>query len=296
MKILVLGGNGMLGSQLVEDLKSLNDVYTIGRTKCINSKNHFEIDINNAQSLSFFLKENYFELVINSAAIIDHVECETNPEDCLRINALINKTLLDSTHHETKIIYISTDAVFSDKNKERLPSSCTSPQSLYGLSKDFAEKILLNSEEIRNFLIIRTTIVGFNFKKKGFIEWIVNSLMNNKEITLFEDVIFNPISIYNLSAKIQYILNREQIKRNIIHLNGTEAISKYKFGLSFAKETGLNHELIKKGTLGAFPDKGSRCYNQFLDVFNNELNNLQLPTVQETITELTHKFYDFNKI
>lgn len=295
MKVLVLGGNGMLGTQVVKDLSEEFEVYTIGRTKCISSKNHIDIDINNSTELSTFLKANFFHLIINSAAIIDHNVCESNPVDCLKINALINKILLECSEESTGLIYISSDAVFSDLTRERLPGSPTSAQSIYGLSKELGEKILINSDMLRNYLIIRTTIVGFNSNQKGYIEWIINSLKNGKKITLFDDVVFNPISIYEISSIIKSLILSDKIKRNILHLNSLEKTTKYHFGHLLAQNLQLNTKLIKKGSLNDFKSKGNRCFNQFLDTTGNDYQEINLPTTQQTINEIIKYFnYDSN--
>lgn len=295
MKVLVLGGNGMLGTQIVKDLSEEFEVSTIGRTKCINSKTHINIDINNSKELSTFLKANFFDLIINTAAIIDHSACESNPVDCLKINALINKILLECSEESTRLIYISSDAVFSDFTKERLPGSPTSAQSTYGLSKELGEKILINSNKLRNYLIVRTTIIGFNSNQKGYIEWIINSLKNGKQITLFDDVIFNPISIYKMSSIIKSLILRDKIKRNILHLNSSEKTTKYHFGHLLAQNLQLNAELINKGSLNDYNSKGNRCFNQFLDITGNDYQEINLPTIQQTIDEIIKYLkYDSN--
>lgn len=297
MKVLVLGGNGMLGSQIVKDFNRRFEVYTIGRTKCNNSNKHIDIDINDTKIFSNFLKENFFHVIINSAAIIDHVVCESNPEECFKINALTNKLMLENTSDDTKIIFISSDAVFSDLTTERFPNSNASAQSIYGLSKELGERLLINSDRSRKYLIIRTTIVGFNNNGKGFIEWIVRSLKNKKEITLFSDVVFNPISIYRLTSIIENLILNERINRNILHINSSEKTTKYQFGRLFAQQLNLDTNLVKKGSLKDYFAKGNRCFNQFLDTTRNEYLEINIPTTVQTIDELIKIVkYDSNEV
>lgn len=297
MKVLVLGGNGMLGSQIVKDFNRHFEVYTIGRTKCINSINHIDIDINNSRVFSNFLKDNFFHIIINSAAIVDHNICESKPEDCLKINSLTNKIILENSPDDTKIIFISSDAVFADFTTERLPNSVPTAQSMYGRSKVLGEKLLINSGKSRKYLIIRTTILGFNNNEKGFIEWIVKSLKNKKEITLFNDVVFNPISIYRLTSIILKLILSNRIGRDILHLNSPEKTTKYDFGYLIAKNLNLDTKLIIKGSLNDYSYKGNRCFNQFLDTKGNKYREIDLPTISQTINELIKNFRnDTNKV
>lgn len=294
MKILILGSSGMLGSTLTKDLSQTHDVITLGRNKPVDSNNHIFIDVNNSSKFSIYLRENSFDVIINSLAIIDHNHCDLHPEKCLKINSLINKTLVDNISSSTVVIFISSDAVFSDESIERYPTTPTFSKSVYGISKELGERFLLFSKSPQNFLIIRTTILGFSPKKKGFIEWLVGNIENNKTITLFDDVYFNPISIYELSATILTILNKKNYSRDILHINNSEITTKYTFGFKLVEKLGLNTNLILKGKLLDYENRGSRCFNQTLSTLNSPLTKNF--TTESTINSLIEHYENKNKI
>ena len=89
----------------------------------------------------------------------------------------------------------------------------TNPESIYGKSKELGEQYLINSN--RKFIAIRT-IVGLNkFKNpEGFVDWIIKSSINKEKIKLFQDVIFNPISVWDLTKEILFLIKNQilQIK------------------------------------------------------------------------------------
>jgi dTDP-4-dehydrorhamnose reductase len=293
MKILILGGNGMLGSQLTEVLNRHYEVTTLGRTVSFKSREHIHIDVNSEKNFSDFLKENVYDIIINCVAIINHEYCELNPNESLKVNSLLNQILIENIPDSTFIIYISSDAVFNDKITNRKPSSPTFPKSTYGISKEIGERVLLNSKISQNFLIIRTTIVGFSSTGKGFIEWMVNSIKNNQVITLFDDVKFNPISIYEFSKILLDFITRGVFSREIIHINSTESTTKYDFGLLLAKKLGLNRSFIRRGKLSEFEKKGNRNLDQRIDV-NESDPRFPLPRLIDTLITLNNYYENKN--
>ncbi|MGB0357154.1 MAG: SDR family oxidoreductase [Flavobacteriaceae bacterium] len=294
MRILILGASGMLGKALTKNLSQCHEVVTLGRTPCEHSLNDVTIDIEKEEFI-LFLKKNYFDVIINCVAIIDHNFCKKNTLEALKINSLINKRLIENIKKSSKIIYISSDAVFSDDIKQRLPITPTAAQSYYGLSKELGEKILISNGENCNFIIIRTTIVGFSPKGKGFVNWIVNSLKNNNNINLFNDVFFNPITIWCLSDEIKFLLESEISTNKIVHINGLENISKYTFGVNLAKKLDLDLSLISQGELSKFSSSHNRCFNQVLEVESYESDfNRKLPNFSQTIDKIKTHYDEYD--
>ena len=99
----------------------------------------------------------------------------------------------------SRLIHISSDAVFPDNLHLATEKDVTKPSNIYGLSK------LIGENEIKNsgapHLSIRTTIVGLNInpKKQSFIEWIINSIRAEKNINLFNDVFLHLFQFMILS-------------------------------------------------------------------------------------------------
>lgn len=291
MKILILGASGMLGSQLTKDLSSQYDVTTLGRTRAIHSKRHIDLDINNQEKFVDFLKHNFYNIIVNCVAIIDHKYCELNPDESLKVNSLLNQVLIEFVPDSTFIIYISSDAVFNDNITCRKPSSPTFSKSTYGITKEIGERILMKSAESKSFLIVRTTIVGFSSTGKGFIEWIIKALKNKQEITLFDDVKFNPISIYEFSNLILDFIKKSVFKREIIHINNIESTTKYDFGYRLADQLGMDTSLIKKGKLSEYVEKGNRNFDQRIDINESKIRFINLPKLNDTLSTLK-KYYE----
>ena len=155
----------MLGSNMATYFSHYFDVFATG-----NSDVDFLGDV---QYKKFDLSGDDFyrliewsnpDIIVHCAALTNGNYCEENPLDAFNINGVSVKKLLDSTSPNVKIIYISTDAVFPSDLHMANEKDNVNPQSIYGKSKELGEYYLINSN--RDYLIIRTTIVGLNLNKK----------------------------------------------------------------------------------------------------------------------------------
>ena len=98
------------------------------------------------------------------------------------------------------------------------------PVNIYGKSKLIGENYI--TKNIKKHCIIRTTpvLINLNPSKEKFVEWIVNSLKNNKKIDLFKDVIFSPISVLRLVDEIEWII--ENNISGLWHIVGNTQLNK----------------------------------------------------------------------
>jgi dTDP-4-dehydrorhamnose reductase len=291
LNILITGASGMLGLSLASSLMDKHNIFGTGSSDLNNVNfNYLKFDLLN-QSYNELIKWCKPDLIIHCAAITDADYCENNPWDALNVNGFSVKKLIDSTKDYVKIIFISTDAVFNDRTHMANESDLTSPENIYGKSKELAEFFLQNSN--REFLILRTTIVGLNefTQRKGFLEWIINSVKSKKAISLFDDVLFTPISIWDFIKEINFIIENDLINSRVFHLSGSEAITKYEFGLTLIKKLSLDTNYILKGRLINNNFKAKRANNQTLDSLKYEKEfNRKLPNIRQTIISIINRY------
>ena len=283
MRILVTGVSGMLGSSLALDLSSKHKVFGTGNSEMSLPIEYKIFDLSN-ESYKKLIDWSDPELIIHCAALTNGKYCQDNPLDSFNLNGCTTKKLIDYSGDHVKIIYISTDAVFSSSLHMAKEVDCTSPENLYGKSKELGEFFLLNSK--RDYLILRTTIVGLNShrKKEGFIEWILNSVKSEKKISLFDDVLFTPISIWDFILEINFLIDQNSYESKILHLAGDEVSTKYEFGKSLVQELSLDLSYIKRGYISKFSERAKRSNDQTLDCsFYQEKFNRKLPKLRDTI-------------
>jgi dTDP-4-dehydrorhamnose reductase len=265
MRILVTGASGMLGSSLSLELSKKHKVFATGNSLISFPLDYKIFDLSN-ESYKELIDWSKPELIIHCAALTDGNYCQNNFSKAFNINSFSVKKIIDATEDFVKIIYISSDAVFSSSLNMAREIDCTSPESIYGKSKELGEFFLLNSN--REYLILRTTIVGLNIFsniKKGFVQWILDSIKVNQTISLFDDVFFTPISIWDFISEVSFLIDQNSNKSNIFNLAGVESTTKYDFGMALIEELNLDTKYIKRGRISDFSGRVNRSCDQTLD-------------------------------
>ena len=291
MRILITGASGMLGATFIEKWRDKFEIFATDKESFTNSpaKNFMGFDMLN-DSYDVLINWAKPDVIIHCAAITNVDYCEDNPEQAMAVNAeSVNKFLKYGS--DARLIFISSDAVFPDGIHMATEKDQTSPENVYGKTKETGEKYINNA--LGSHLAIRTTIVGKNINPsyQGFVEWIVNTVKNGKEITLFEDVLFTPITTWHLANEMEWIM-RSNIS-GIVHVAGGEPISKYDFGKKICEGLELDTKLIRKGNMDNVKFNAKRSNDQTMDSgLYHSLSSRFLPSVDETVDIIVEHFQE----
>tara|TARA_R110000868_G_scaffold408357_1_gene691398 strand:+ start:1566 stop:2264 length:699 start_codon:yes stop_codon:yes gene_type:complete len=145
MKILITGGSGLLGSNLIKILGKENE---------ISSPSSNQLDIRNLESIDNYIHLFKPDVLIHCAAIAKFAEAENRPFDTINVNVkgtinVVQSCLLTNT----RMIYISTSHVFDGEQGNYKSSDKVNPLSKYAKSKVAGEMVTLIYD---NSLVIRT--------------------------------------------------------------------------------------------------------------------------------------------
>lgn len=242
-KFLIIG-KGFLGGHLEKKLKELNkEVFTTG----FNTKEYvdFRLDIQNENAVIDCINKVKPNYIINCAANVNIDFLEKNPNIAYSVNVEGTKNIVKvSKKFNIRLIHISTDAVFDGDQGSYVEEDNTNPINTYGKSKVLGEKYV--RDNLDNYVIIRTNIFGIDPNGRDFVSNIIKKLKAKKEIIGFNDIIFTPLEVSNLSEMIYEIAIKDYC--GIIHLSSDISISKYQFIITVADIFELDKNLIKKGT------------------------------------------------
>jgi len=295
MRILITGASGMLGATLVHNWQNKYKVFATDKTNFPESSA--------TQFKTFDLLEDSYETlldwaepdaIIHCAAITNVDHCEKHAEQAMRVNAESVKKFLQSNAYR-RMLFISSDAVFPDELHLASEKDKTAPENVYGETKVTGENYIRDSG--RSHVAIRTTIVGKNINPsyQGFVEWIVNSVNGGEEITLFDNALFTPITIWHLADELEWIINNEI--SGVIHIAGSEPVSKYDFGRKICERLGLDVSLIHRGSIDDISFKAKRSKDQTLDSGHYQrLSGHALPSMVYTIGTIAEHFEEFDYV
>lgn len=271
-KWLILGGSGMLGQAI--KLKLID--YGVEVYEASYNSNFNKLDITdkiNVKDILLSLKPNY---VVNCAALTDLKECESKPKLASVVNG--NSVKYISYYCEkinSKFIQISTDAFYNLPEKENHEKSKNlNFPTVYARSKYIGEKQCLSDD-----LIIRTTFLGRKKNNRSLLDFFVNSIINQTEISIYSDVMTSSLDLETCASTIIDLANLEI--NGIVNLGTTKSYSKADLFISL-----LDFFKIKS------PYKLMKCKN--INEYRGNIN--QGMNVNKVENYLKRKMPDISKV
>src|SRR5690606_18531738 len=144
-RILITGASGFIGSTLYQALKEQYEITALSSSK--NGEGYINLNLLDTNACKEFFKDKKFDIIIHAAAIAHGV----NKINDLRVdqaNILMTKNIFNFLDvSQSKIIFLSSVAVYSYKNKGEYISVVDTPYpvSAYGKSKLECEKIIVST-------------------------------------------------------------------------------------------------------------------------------------------------------
>ncbi|MBT4732927.1 SDR family oxidoreductase [Candidatus Woesearchaeota archaeon] len=284
MRIGVTGASGMLGTALIDELTNKHEVFATSRRKGLEKDGvQWEcFDLTNSQHLNQWLVNVAPDVVVHCAAMVDVDRCEDDVDFATKLHIGTTKIMANYLDcNNKKLIYISTDSVFDGKkNRPYVELDKVNPLNIYAKTKLLGEQPVLLMED---GLVLRTNIIGWGRSGNiSFAEWMLKGLVESKPLTLFDDVIFSPLNVSDLSVIITQTIDSGI--SGLYHCASKDYISKYDFGIKMAEVFNLSISNIKKISVEDMNFKANRPKNMALN--SNKLSSIlvqDLPIVIDAI-------------
>jgi len=245
-RVLITGGTGLLAvSWAFYNNKNFSITSLLHKRKILlDGVKFISAQINSPAKCIKLIEKFRPEIIIHTAGLSNVEICESNPISARHLNVEIAYNIATACSKKgVRLVHISTDHLFSGKYPYSSETDLTKPLNNYAKSKFEGEEEVLRA--YRDSLIVRTNFFGWGTDyRTSFSDLIINSLRNNKDIGLFSDVFFTPISIKELSKAVHELLNKNI--SGVYNIVGSERLSKYDFGIQIAMCFNLDKHLIKK--------------------------------------------------
>lgn len=259
--ILITGANGLMGQKLCQHFaSSFNTIATdIQPDSFVSIPNlsYQTLDITDGRSVDFHVRQNKPSIIINAAAYTDVDGCEIHKDTAWTINVGGVRNLIRVCQdHEIKLIQLSTDYVFDGENGPYSEDDPPNPVGFYGQTKLNSERVIQDSGI--DFAIVRTNVLyGFGENvKKNFLLWLLEKLSAGEKLKIVTDQFNNPTLADNLSECILEMAQRDI--SGILHIAGSEYLSRYDFAMKVAKKFGHDTSLISPTTTESLGQQAKR--------------------------------------
>ena len=264
-KILILGGEGLLGRDLTYYLNKYEnyEVTSLGKNKA---------NITDLKELDLVLQSIAPEFVINCAAYTNVDLAEKERDLCKKINVDAVQNLISlSVKYKTKLIQISTASVLGSNHQEELPNSNKqSPVNYYSETKAMAENLCTEYLIQGGAVYALRTYWLYGTKNSDFVSFVRKSLEEKSLTRIVSDQFGQPTSTFIVFKIIQLILNQE-VSPGIYPSTASGSTSRIEWAYKIADLLKLDKKLL-------------------IPVLSNEFQAIAIRPINATLShEIWHK-------
>lgn len=200
MKIIVTGSKGQLGYDVIKRLEA-EGIAAVGADLP-------EVDITDAAAVDAFIADERPDGVIHCAAYTAVDNAENEKELCSLINETGTRNVAEACRkYGCKLIYISTDYVFSGEGTEEFETdSPKAPCNRYGASKLAGEEAALICEKC--FIVRISWVFGIN--GKNFVKTMLRLSETKDELTVVCDQVGSPTYTPDLAVLLCDMVKTEK--------------------------------------------------------------------------------------
>jgi dTDP-4-dehydrorhamnose reductase len=232
--VVVLGANGQLGTELVRLLHAAGGYDA-------RSLTHDEIEITETNSVRAALEEGGPDVVVNCAAFHRVDDCEDQPHEAMRVNALGALNVARACARlDAVCVHISTDYVFGGHSRgpyseDDLPS----PVNVYGVSKLAGEQLV--AQACPRSLVVRVaSLYGtapVRAKSRHFVDAVFAKAKAGEPLRVIDDVRMSPTYAHDAARALETLIR--QRARGLVHVTNAGGCSWYEFAAKIVALAGL---------------------------------------------------------
>lgn len=251
MTLLIIGASGLLGAEVFyrfsrKDGKIIGTYYSYPF-----STDHMQtvyMDLADSKGVRAVLEVTKPDRILISGAMKDVDRCEAHPDQAHRVNVVGTETICQwASQNGSSVCFVSTDYVFDGVDPPDggyTDTSATNPVNTYGRTKRDAEKIVLDM----GGCVVRVALLFGNpriERTNNFALFLLDKIASGDVVYLYDDVVTTPTYVPWAAMAIQELIEADA--SGIYHLTGSEAVSRFDYGMMIASEfQGGSSMILKK--------------------------------------------------
>ena len=269
MKIMLIGANGQLGSDLAKVLHA--------RGHDLAPLTHADIEVTDQASIEAALDAHPPDLVMNMAAFHKVDLCEDKVEQTFAVNTFgVRQLALACRARDAALLHMSSDYVFGGEQTRNTPyieTDTPAPINAYGVSKLAGEQFV--RYVLEQYYIFRVTglygVAGSSGKGGNFVELMLRLAREGKDIRVVDDQRMTPTYTVDLAQQIAAVVETGQY--GLYHATSQGDCTWYEFAAEIFRQSGLSPNLDRAKT-GDFGERATRPAYSVLE--NKALQQLGL--------------------
>ena len=232
LRILVLGGGGMLGHKLFQQvsgthpetwctIRGTTDKPPLQAVELFQSNQVISsVDVLQPATLRDLLRRLRPHVIVNCVGVIKQRDAAKAAIPTIRINALLPHELAElCLEWGGRLIHFSTDCVFSGRRGNYRETDVTDAEDLYGRTKYLGEVVAPNA------VTLRTSIIGREISEhRSLLDWFL--FQHSRAVRGFRRVIYSGITTNEMAKVVAMIINDYPQLSGLFQVV-SEPISKY---------------------------------------------------------------------
>lgn len=280
MRILILGGDGMLGHQLLKSWRETHEVRVTLRGEQPGYRQYdlfdqansfFGVDVREFGSVESVVQKFGPHAVVNAVGIVKQRPEARDAIPSIEVNSLLPHRLsVVCGRASARLVHLSTDCVFSGSRGLYSENDLEDARDLYGRSK------LLGEVKDAHAVTLRTSIIGVEIARKtGLVEWFLGASGCLKG---FRKAFFSGFTTQEMARIIENLLINHPTLDGLWHV-ASERIDKYTLLEMFRERLGDSGKVL-------VPDDSFICDRSLNGERFKEVVDYQPPTWGSMLDEL----------
>ena len=252
MRILIVGGAGMLGHRLLMHFRGRHDARVTLRRDVASYARHGLFDASNAygnvdacspDDVQKVVEAFRPEAIVNAVGIVKQIQAAKESIPSIEVNSLLPHRLAQVAREAgARFVHFSTDCVFSGRRGGYSESDRPDPEDLYGHTK------LLGEVADDHAITLRVSLIGHELERyTSLVEWF---LAQKARVQGYRHAIFSGFTTIEMARIVAMLLTTQPHAHGVWHVSSAP-IDKYSLLKLIRKHYGLDTEIV--------PEEAFRC-------------------------------------
>jgi dTDP-4-dehydrorhamnose reductase len=236
MKVLVLGGDGMLGHELWRELREHHETRVTQRSASADPQVFAGVEVRGSGRIEEVIAQFRPAAVVNCIGIVKQRAESEEAITSIEVNAILPHRLVIACRAAgARLVHLSTDCVFSGAKGGYREEDAPDPQDLYGRSK------LLGEVSGEGALTLRTSMIGLGLNRKtSLVDWF---LAQKGRVQGYRKAVFSGLTTRELSRVIRMILEKHPQASGLYHLSAAP-IDKHTLLVKLRERLGKSIDIV----------------------------------------------------